>query len=484
MNKTEDSVSKTLNEIKEFKSINSIITSLKTKTDIPLSFTQEEEILAEGFFKANNYFSFSIYRKLLPRIEGKEYSFTDALNLYKFNTFLRENLIQFTGHIEIMMKSTLIQEVCTYYELKNQEDKLKIAFEAVDETINTRKRELNKKYKKLKNKKVELVKLVLDLEKKFSGSAISITEISKEYIYKYAKELTELMGKEARVVIIELIDLIRNSMVKGINDLANISLELLVDDIDNGEISFYEIKQLFIEKIHILIADFDKEVEVYKEKVIEDGTNWLQYNMFKYSTGECYLDLSIYTRNNEANLIKSLEIIDGFKEVITEDGDKSDAIKHYLEKGLGVPIWVIMDEITFGKVYNFATVLSDEFRNSWICNSFTKELNDYILGWFRAINFLRNACAHYTRLYGRYFTASPPKLIKEDLKLAGITADKNRSLFANMLTMKNLLKFHSDGLGQWNSFIDNLENEISKYGDIIRISEMGFPENWKKCLTT
>lgn len=86
-----------MSDLKAFKSIEQIINDLKTKENNPLFFSEQEEIVAKEFFNSHNYFSFSIYRKLLPRIEGKQYSFNECLELYNFNTFIREYLTKFTG---------------------------------------------------------------------------------------------------------------------------------------------------------------------------------------------------------------------------------------------------------------------------------------------------------------------------------------------------------------------------------------------------
>lgn len=479
------SAKETLIEMKDFKSVEVIIKSLQDKSDRPLSFDNNEKKVAKAFFNSNNYFSYSIYRKLLPRIEEKHYSFTDSLNLYNFNSFLRENLTQFTGHVELMLKATLIQQICTYYEKKKQEDKILVALNLVQQTIDIRKAELVKKITKICKKDVSVHKIINELEKKFSGSIKSIADMASMVGTKYSKEFAELLGNEAKNLILELVVQVQKKALFGISELANTAIELLAYELEKRNVYLEElhIQEVFMEKMHVTKNNLVTRMSNTSQEIIDNAMEWAPYNMFKFSTGECYLDLSIYKRESDEELQEALQIIQSFKGLIEIDSNKSEAIQHYKKKQSGVPIWVIMDEITYGTVYRFATGLNDELMNKWIGEAFDITLKDFVLGWFRAINFLRNACAHYTRLYGRYFNVSPPSLLKEDLRKAKITADSNKSLFANMLTLKNLLNYHIDGLEKWDIFINTLEKEIEKNSEIIRISEMGFPENWKECLT-
>lgn len=306
-------LSSTESPMKDFQSAGDIIKSLEEKDTAPLSFSEKEELEAKEFFKYNNYYSFTIYRKLLPNIEGKLYSFTDCLVLYKFDNFLRENINKFTGTVELMFRATLVQQLCDYY----------------------------------------------------------------------------------------------------------------------------------------------------------DG---------KLHKGEVYLDYEIY--NSEKN---AKEVLYAFSKRIA--ASKSDSVIHHRKKrNSSIPFWVIVEEATFGELFHFFSVLKPEYQEYWIAESFKREYRKHFPGWIRAINFMRNSCAHYSRIYGRYFTTSAPKLLTEDRKKAGIKADDNKTLFANMLAIKNVIKFNALVITEWNDFLEDLEVEIEKNRELIKLFRMGFPENWRECL--
>lgn len=475
-------VEKQYEEMKEFKSFEQIVESLKNKEDRPLSFSDEEMKLASAFFNSNNYFSFAIYRKLLPRKEDKQYNFTDCLNLYNFNSFLRENLTRFTGHIELMLRATLIQQICDYYEKKKAEDKVELSVKVINDTVELRKSEIIKKIIKTANKRVSVTKLSGETAKKLHGSIKSIVDTAEVVAVKYSKELGEYLGTNAEESISSLVNLVKLEALKGIKEIRKVAIETLKIELDKLNLED-EIYASIIEDLNKKEAheqNMTVKIDSLSQAIICAAPEWDSYNLFNYKTGEVYLDLAIYKRNDSESIEEAKEIIEFFKSVIEDS--KSDAINHYKKKGSGIPFWVLMEELTYGNVYRFANSINSDFENAWISNSFDGQLKDYILGWFRTINFLRNKCAHYTRLYGTYFSISPPSLLKEDIRGAGITANENKTLFANMLTIKNLLKFHVSGSKEWNDFIDKLDSEINNYSEVIRISEMGFPENWKECL--
>lgn len=302
------------NRMKKFKSVEEIIGDLASKEINPLSFTQKEREKAKEFFTYTNYYSFSVYRKLLPRREDRIHTFTECVTLYEFDFFLRENINKFTGVIELMFRATLVQELCT----------------------------------------------------------------------KYEGELTK---------------------------------------------------------------------------------------------GELYLDKSIYNSDKNAD-----DVLNAFYRRI--NGSKSEAVAyHKKEKEGSIPFWLLVDEVTFGELFHFTTTLKSEFVSFWIDNAFNRQYRKQFLSWIRAASFMRNTCAHYSRVYGRYFADSPPQYLNEDRKLARMKKSDNKTLFANLLAIKNIIKFNSSFvIDSWNEFLKEFDAKIKDSTSVITLYKMGFPENWMECL--
>lgn len=302
--------------VKKFKDTNSLIKHLNTAEWNPLSFSKEEYRKACLFFKYTNYYYFSVYRKQLPRRENRKYKYSEAIVLYDFDQWLREEISKFTGTIEIMLRSTLI-------------------------------RELGNKY---------------------------------------------------------------------------------------------------------------------------DG---------KLEKAELYLDPIIY--NSRKSYLETLPFIE--KRI---DESKSEPVKHHREnKDYSIPIWVLMDELTFGELCRFVESLDIEYRNYWLENAFTKEkqMKKKIFSWFRAAWYMRNTCAHYSRIYGRYFTVARPSYMTKERRIAGKSGDDNQDLFANLLAFKHLISFNNiNKRNRWNYFIAEVDKKIKSNPELILLDKMGFPENWREIL--
>lgn len=95
-------------EMKAFFGSEKLLEEMKDK----IIFSEEEEKMVEHFFDNINYYRFSIYPKLLSKTRDDDdeffYSFTDALNLYKFDEFLKKNLYDFTSFLENKWKGSFI----------------------------------------------------------------------------------------------------------------------------------------------------------------------------------------------------------------------------------------------------------------------------------------------------------------------------------------------------------------------------------------
>lgn len=76
----------------------------------------EDEQEVKNFLVNHNYYSFSIYKKQLPIRENSIFDFKDCLEIYEFDSILRNNLQKFTGDIENLVKASLINSLCSHYE--------------------------------------------------------------------------------------------------------------------------------------------------------------------------------------------------------------------------------------------------------------------------------------------------------------------------------------------------------------------------------
>ena len=98
--------------------------------------------------------------------------------------------------------------------------------------------------------------------------------------------------------------------------------------------------------------------------------------------------------------------------------------------------------------------------------------------WFHSISVLRNCCAHHSRIWNRRFPVGvklPYNTINPFMDRDTIKKIHNNKLFAHISCIKYLL----DIINPQNKFRQNLIEVINEGGSLLKIKDMGFPDNWK-----
>lgn len=154
---------------------------------------------------------------------------------------------------------------------------------------------------------------------------------------------------------------------------------------------------------------------------------------------------------------------------IVESNSDRDFVKHYNAKyGGKFPLWVMAELFSFGTLAFFfkdmqnvdKKALAGEYYN---CSS--SELDN----WIFCLNELRNYCAHFNRLYATVFPVMPktPHDFPVELK---------PDVFGYIIIMKQI--FHNKA--NWNERVSRpISRLINKNAGDIRLSDMGFPEDWE-----
>jgi len=143
-------------------------------------------------------------------------------------------------------------------------------------------------------------------------------------------------------------------------------------------------------------------------------------------------------------------------------------LTNYKEREL--PLYAMMEIISFGTLSKFYKHMKNEDK-SFIAKEFGDLGYRYIENWLHNLTYVRNVCAHHSRLYNLTM-AIPVKLPKEGKNIV----ECNR-IFATLLAMKNILC----NITEWNGFVDDLVLISKKYPDA-KLDTMGFPINWKSLL--
>lgn len=201
-----------------------------------------------------------------------------------------------------------------------------------------------------------------------------------------------------------------------------------------------------------------------------------------------YLDYSLF-KQEFVNNGKVDEMLSHFAEFLESKQDKDPGVRHHVEYyGGKIPVWVLVEHLTFGDIATFVTYLDRSVRKKWV-RYFINGINDkWIIEWIKTIQFLRNSGAHCSRFYGKMLNYNP-EFTKEDfeqlpdeIKTDQTKIDKlKHTFFAGLLTIKNFyLTLPEYEQEHWNIFLKKLKQRIEYYS--ANVYRIGFPDNWYKLL--
>jgi len=138
-----------------------------------------------------------------------------------------------------------------------------------------------------------------------------------------------------------------------------------------------------------------------------------------------------------------------------------------------LPLWIAVEVMTFGHLFTFYRNLNRAEQQT-LASAFN--LYPPVLeSWLHTLNFIRNACAHHSRLWNRIIPIRPqlPDQRHRPEWHFPVKFD-NLHIFAVLTLLRYLLRFIDPQSG-WQS---RLESFLAEYPEI-PLNWMGFPTNWK-----
>lgn len=185
-----------------------------------------------------------------------------------------------------------------------------------------------------------------------------------------------------------------------------------------------------------------------------------QYGVLGYLQAENFAD-----ENYHAQFLKDIN---------EEIGRNSKApfVRNFREnyEGGNLPIYALVEVFSFGTLSKFYKNMLNKDKKT-IAKTFGIGYT-YLESWLESISYVRNICAHYGRIYNAKLSKTP--ILYKEYTQVGIG---NNRIYGVLLCLKHLLKNDV----HWNLFVDNIELLFDKY-QYVKISTMGFSENWKELL--
>lgn len=224
---------------------------------------------------------------------------------------------------------------------------------------------------------------------------------------------------------------------------------------------------VFDRKLRLLVIDAIERIEIairtvmVNELALKYGAHW-------------YLDIKLFLKKfKHHELIQAIKKETLFK-VHTgsiQHKKRERFIQHYFDN-YSQPelpaVWMIAEILSLGTWSIIFANLIDRENQKIICQHFG--INYVVMtSWLHSLTYLRNLCAHHSRLWNRSFTLKP--LVANDYR----QQLENNSRFSAQTA---ILKIFLDVISPGNDWAHHLYNLITQH-PIIGIERMGFQEDWQ-----
>ena len=149
------------------------------------------------------------------------------------------------------------------------------------------------------------------------------------------------------------------------------------------------------------------------------------------------------------------------------------AITHYrqrYDRPASPPIWAVTEAVTFGTLSRLFAVLVRPHRKM-VARAFGHD-ETILVSWFRAVNDLRNKCAHHNRTWNANMAPYQPKVAK---RLAAAFGPSQDTFYARAVVLAALL----DAVGQGAEWRRDLARHVRDGQPLASAAAMGFPPGWE-----
>lgn len=198
----------------------------------------------------------------------------------------------------------------------------------------------------------------------------------------------------------------------------------------------------------------------------------IAYNLARVSSPDSYLDVRNFSSAGfHASFINEIN-----KE--RKRSSRNPIVSHFA--GQDIPIWVLVEIMTFGVISKMYANLTKAFQNA-ICAS-PDYAKTYVRGryenYLKIACDLRNICAHHGRLYGKRFPHNI-SLSKKDadlFKKYGFSTPSGSSSTAFELVFATTKLLENNDVK--NKLVKLLKRLFHKYKRYISLDSIGFNNNW------
>ena len=162
-------------------------------------------------------------------------------------------------------------------------------------------------------------------------------------------------------------------------------------------------------------------------------------------------------------------------------------IKHNFDNHDGeVPVWAAVEVLSFGTlskiIKNLKTgtgssysILALNYQYKSKKGNLVKPSQKMLASWIQSVSVLRNMCAHNSRIYNRTIHTTPEILDVDKV----VPSPAHNGLYQILLAMKYLRSSDEE----WVTFVAAFDKLIQNNIDVVSLTAMNLPADWKAHLS-
>ncbi len=159
------------------------------------------------------------------------------------------------------------------------------------------------------------------------------------------------------------------------------------------------------------------------------------------------------------------------------DRTKEDFIHdHYAKYGRNSfpPAWKSLELASFGILTKFYFNFADTKAKKQVARMFNLPQHEVLESWLRAINDLRNCCAHHNRIWNRNYSAMP----QLPRKLSGNWISNFDTPTYRLYAVTCCILHCLNAIEPSNTFVQDFKALLTAHPEV-DTAAMGFPDNWQ-----
>lgn len=256
--------------------------------------------------------------------------------------------------------------------------------------------------------------------------------------------------------------------------------------------NFSEIQSLY---------DFDRELRSILFESLLKYENTLNATVsYRFSEAHpeehSYLAIDNFTRDPQ-KVQSVVRTISSLSNVVKNKSGQDNAIKHYVNKHRHVPLWVLVNFLTFGDINFFHQIMTNDLRIT-VAKDFTHFQRRSYPGQFVAgiqpeaidsvnqlVNHFRNAVAHGEITFSKKIFKTPNlRPFKAALGIPNIPLNSQAGVFELLIGLKVVLpkKDFKKLAHRINDLIREYQNDFKSITFNSVLNDMNFPQNYKDFL--